>query len=195
MSVPLTALTMLALALSLPGLAAPARAEFSVFNDRATWEASTVLRVDRDFDDLPGHDQTLLPSPYVVKGVSFSATNNYLYSWGPGCCTSGDLFGTGGSWLIGPWDNGSLEVKFAPRTTAVGFDVGAYNGFPPLLHATIRMQSGRTFTAPLMPKASQGHVFLGVADGNDSVVSVTFKSTNGDNVVLDNVSTGITLRP
>jgi hypothetical protein len=36
---------------------------------------------------------------------------------------------------------------------------------------------------------------LGVADRSDSIVSVTFKSRNADNVVLDNVSTGIAATP
>ena len=195
MSVPPTASTILAISLSILGLAAPARAEFSIFDDREAWEATNVLRVNRDFESLSGSEQTLLRSPYVDQGVSFSATNDYLYSWGPGCCSGRDIFGTEGNWLIGPWSNGSLEVKFPPRTSSVGFDVGAYNGFPPLLTATIRMQSGRTLTAPLMPMASQGHVFLGVSDSKDNVVSVTFKSSNGDNVVLDNVTTGTTVRP
>ena len=194
MSASSTVSTMLALALSTVAFAAPAHADFSIFDDRRTWEANVVLRVNRDFNSLPGAEQTLLRSPYVDQGVSFSATNDYLYSWGPaGCCGGRDPFGTGGSWLIGPWNNGSLEVTLPPRTNAVGFDVAAYNGFPPLFTATIRMRSGRSFATPLRPKASQGHVFLGVADRDDSVVSVTFESSNGDNVVLDNVTTGVSI--
>lgn len=196
MSAPATAFTVLALSLSTLAIAAPASATPRMINDRSAWEANTLLRVDRNFDSLPGDEQTLLASPYIDEDVSFTATNDYLYSWGPaGCCKGADPFGTGGNWLIGPWNDGSLIVKMPRATSSVGFDVAAYNGFPPLITATIRMQSGRSYSATLTPRASQGHVFFGFADGQDYVATVTFKSSNGDNVVLDNVSTGITLGP
>ena len=184
--------------LALSGLVlftAPARANAQIYFNRNAWQAVTVLRVDRDFNHLPDAQQIPLTSPYLEQGVSFSATNNYLYSWGPaGCCSGRDAFGTGGSWLIGPWNNGSFEVKFPPNTTSIGFDLAAYNGYPPAFAASIRMKSGQHVETDLVPDKG-GHLFWGYTSYTDPIASITITSRNGNNVVLDNVSTGTFIGP
>lgn len=187
--------TMLALSGLAVGYATPASARVQIYFNRNAWQAVTASRVDRDFNYLPDAQQTPLASPYVDKGVSFSATNNYLYSWGPaGCCSGRDAFGTGGSWLIGPWNNGSMEVTFPPNTTSIGFDLAAYNGYPPAFFASIRLTNGQHLETDLVPEKN-GHLFWGYTSSADPIASITITSRNGDNVVLDNVSTGTFVGP
>lgn len=202
-------------AIALVCISAPAQSAVTTYSDLATWQAATTADVNRDFNNYPGTQSFL--GTFTNQGVTFSATNNYLYSQGPVSCGSacqwGPNLGTG-NYLLGPWWPGSLSATLSDPATAVGVYLaldGAIDGtFPPTVSVTVNFASGpaQAFTVTL---AGQDQVkFFGLTDGGDPITSLTMSPSNlypqyycdpnvcynglsGPNLLVDNFETGASL--
>lgn len=176
-----------------------------VYSSRTDWSNATQGQLNRDFNGLSGGDVKV--NGLVDHGVTFSASNTYLYSLGQ---ASGYNYGTG-TFLLGPsWPN---KLNVALNASAIGVDLLLLN--PSLIDQTpgkgivaidVGLASGEHFSEQLNIESTNSFYFFGIAS-DIAITSLSFgpprlpdpyycdpsRCYNGlasSNLVIDNFSTG-----
>lgn len=184
------------------------------YSDIGSWQAATSGDVNRDFNGYSGTDSYL--GTFADQGVTFSASNGYLFSQGPVSCGAGCQYGTDlgtGNYLLGPSWPDSLSASLSPGATAVGLDLAlenqsAPNGYFPLTASvTVDFATGPAATYTVSFGAPEQWQFFGVSDATDAITGLTVSAPNlypqyycdpnvcynglgGPNLLVDNFATG-----
>jgi len=180
----------------------PARGDYQVFTNRASFEAAITGEQTETFNELGPTLQSygstgLSMSNGLNQPLTVTGSSGFLLS---GSASSlANYYPANGTYLLGPYSTNptdGINVAFSGKYTAAGADVGVFTSRS-VVSFLVTTTNGSSFTSSLavdtsQPGSSLG--FLGVIDTTpgDSITSLTFSAPvmSNKNVMIDNVSYG-----
>jgi hypothetical protein len=182
----------------------PARADYVVYTNRASFEAAITGEHTETFNELGQPIQSfgatgLSQSPTeLAQPISITGSGGFLLS--ASASSLAGYYSSNGTYLLGPISSTATDgvtVTLPANTyTAAGADVGVFASNS-VVSFLVTTSNGTSFTSSVavntsLPGSSLG--FLGVVDTapGDFVTSLTFSAPMGssENVVIDNASFG-----
>ncbi len=184
--------------------ATPARADYLVFTNRASFEAAITGEQTETFNELGSTTQSFGANGLsqgasgLTQPIAIAGTSGFLLS--ESSSSLAGFYPSNGTYLLGPISNSPTDGITAslPTSTftAAGADVAIFASNS-VVSFLVTTSDGATFNSSIAVDASSANSpfgFLGVVDTTpgDSIVSLTFSAPVGtsQNVVIDNFSMG-----
>lgn len=150
----------------------------TTYSDLTSFQSSTYGVTTDDFNSLPSNSELI--NGYSNDGVTYSASNGYLFTWGP---ATGQDLGTG-TYLLGPsWPN-SLTATLSSPQSAVGLDLTLDYSAAPASYApdtmdvTAEFLSGQSANYSVSFAGNADFQFFGITNLTDPITSVTLTPPN-----------------